>query len=157
MQGQEAVVISLGNSQNAFALILGAKRTRPRDICEVGTRNILSCIAADGAIPLIVVSAFGVGETRAQAPFVFKLFFRLVLREQMADKEKQDAALKASRANWVIVQPVALTDKPATGRWRVAADGTYGRAEVSRADLAAYITSLLTAGHKGHATMTFSG
>ncbi|SEN91521.1 hypothetical protein SAMN04488003_1701 [Loktanella fryxellensis] len=46
---------------------------------------------------------------------MFRIFYRLFLREQMADKEKQDAVLKASEANYTLIQPVALTDKPGTG------------------------------------------
>ena len=38
----DAAVVALGNSQNAFALLSGARRTTPRDICEAGTCNILA-------------------------------------------------------------------------------------------------------------------
>ncbi len=37
-----------------------------------------------------------------------------VLREHMADKEKQEALVKASRLDWTLVQPVGLTDGPPT-------------------------------------------
>ena len=47
---------------------------------------------------LIVVSAFGIGATRHKLPFLFKLFYRPFLREQMADREKQEAVLRASGA-----------------------------------------------------------
>jgi len=155
--GQEAVVITLGNSQNAFGLLFGARRTTPRDVCEVGTRNILSGLPPGSQVPLIVVSAFGIGETRAKLPFMFKLFYRLFLREQMADKAKQEAVLGASGAAYVVVQPVALTDKAPTGAWTAAHDGTLGQSEVSRGDLAAFLLSLLDSGsHRGQ-TITFSG
>ena len=155
--GQEAVVITLGNSQNAFGLLFGARRTTPRDVCEVGTRNILSGLPPGSQVPLIVVSAFGIGETRAKLPFMFKLFYRLFLREQMADKAKQEAVLMASGAACVVVQPVALTDKAPTGAWTAAHDGTLGQSEVSRGDLAAFLLSVLDSGsHRGQ-TITFSG
>jgi len=155
--GQEAVVITLGNSQNAFGLLFGARRTTPRDVCEVGTRNILSGLPPGSQVPLIVVSAFGIGETRAKLPFMFKLFYRLFLREQMADKAKQEAVLMASGAACVVVQPVALTDKAPTGTWTAAHDGTLGQSEVSRGDLAAFLLSVLDSGsHRGQ-TITFSG
>ncbi len=157
LAGQEAVVITLGNSQNAFGLLFGARRTTPRDICEVGTRNILSGLPPGSQVPLIVVSAFGIGETRDKLPFMFKLFYRLFLREQMADKERQEAVLRASGATFVIVQPVALTDKAPTGEWTATSDGTLGQSEVSRGDLAAFLLSVLESGsHRGQ-TITFSG
>jgi uncharacterized protein YbjT (DUF2867 family) len=157
LAGQEAVVITLGNSQNAFGLLFGARRTTPRDICEVGTRNILTALPQDSRIPIIVVSAFGIGETRDKLPFMFKLFYRLFLREQMADKEKQEAALRASGSNYVIVQPVALTDKSPTGTWTATRDGALGQSEVSRGDLAAFLLSVLEGSSQSGETITFSG
>lgn len=155
LKGQEAVVVTLGNSQNAYGRMLGARRTTPRDVCEVGTRHILSALPA--GVPMMVVSAFGVGDTRAKLPLMFKLFYRLVLREQIADKERQDALLKASGTDFVLIQPVALTDKPPTGKWTATTDGTLGKSEVSRSDLAAFILSLLTDQRPSRATITFSG
>lgn len=155
--GQEAVVISLGNSQNPFALLFGVRRTTARSICETGTRHILSGLPQGSKVPLIVVSAFGIGETRPKLPFLFKLFYRLFLREQMADKERQEAVLRASSARWVIIQPVALTDKQPTGQWTATRDGTLGKAEVSRADLAAFLLSVLEDGKDTGGTVSLSG
>ncbi|MBC7740488.1 MAG: NAD(P)H-binding protein [Candidatus Saccharibacteria bacterium] len=155
--GQEAVVITLGNSQNAFGLLFGARRTTPRDVCAVGTHNILSGLSPGIQVPLIVVSAFGIGETRDKLPFMFKLFYRLFLREQMADKEKQEAVLKASGAAHVIVQPVALTDKAPTGIWTATRDGTLGQSDVSRGDLAGFLLSVLESGSQSGETISFSG
>ncbi len=157
LSGQDAVVIGLGNSQSPFALMFGARRTTPRDICEVGTRNILSALGPGSDATVIVVGAFGTGDTREKLPFMFKLFYRLVLREQMADKEQQDAVLKSSKANYLLVQPVALTDQPATGGWTETLDGTFGKSEVSRGDLAQFILSRLADGRAGRHTITFSG
>jgi len=56
--GHDAAVVSLGNSQNPFALLLGARRTTPPNICEVGTRNIIAAIDPTSPARLIVVTAF---------------------------------------------------------------------------------------------------
>jgi len=159
LSGQDAVVISLGNSQNAFALRFGARRTTARDICEAGTRNILQSLPAGSPVPVVVVGAFGTGDTRQNLPFMFKLFYQLFLREQMADKEKQDLVLKTSDAHYSLIQPVALTDRPGLGTWTASRDGTFGKSEVSRDDLAAFILSRLVVGDgapRGE-TITFSG
>jgi putative NADH-flavin reductase len=155
--GQDAIVIALGNSQNAFALLLCARCTTPRDVCKVGTRNILDALADTAEIPVVVVGAFGSGDTRAHLPFAFKLFYKPFLREQMADKEWQDAILKASTARYTLIQPVALTDKPAMGTWTTSRDGAYGKAEVSRADLAAFIMESLARGDAPGGTIASSG
>lgn len=157
VQGQEAIVVSLGNSQNAFGLLLGARRTTPRTICETGTRNILDSLSEGLHLPMVVISAFGVGDTRDKLPFMFKLFYRLFLREQIADKERQDALLNASKANFVMIQPAALTDAPATGKWTASRDGSLGKSEVSRSDLADFIVSELEHPQHTRQTITFSG
>jgi hypothetical protein len=126
-------------------------------VCEVGTRNILAALPRDRDIPVIVVGAFGTGDTAKNLPFMFKIFYRLFLREQMADKEKQDLVLKASTANYTLIQPVALTDKPGTGSWTASLDGSYGKTEVSRADLAAFIVQRLKDSGDRSETITFSG
>ena len=155
--GHDAVIVSLGNSQNAFALALGARRTTPANICEVGTRHIVAAMQSAGVRRLVVVSAFGVGETRPQLPFAFWLFYRTVLREQMADKERQEVLVKSSGLDWTLVQPVALTDRPATHAWLADTGGVIRRSEVSRADLAAFLLSLLAGQGACRATITLSG
>jgi uncharacterized protein YbjT (DUF2867 family) len=65
--------------------------------------------------------------------------------------------VKASGLDWTLAQPVALTDRPATGEWSASETGIVRRAEISSADLAAYLVSELTgAGHLSK-TMTISG
>jgi uncharacterized protein YbjT (DUF2867 family) len=109
VKGAVAVVVSLGNSQNPFAMAA--------NICEIGTRNVVEAMREGGVRRLIVITAFGVGDTRDLPSGMTKLFFRLLLKEHMADKEKQENLVKASGLDWTLVQPVALTDRPATGQW----------------------------------------
>jgi len=155
LAGQEAVVIILGNSQNAFALLFGARRTTPRTICEVGTRNILAVLPE--GVRVIVVGAFGTGDTARNRPLMFNLFFKLFLREQMADKERQDQVLRSWGGRYTLIQPVALTDKPGTGKWTASLDGSFDKPEVSRHDLAEFIVSRLNDGDDPGGTVTFSG
>jgi uncharacterized protein YbjT (DUF2867 family) len=155
--GHDAVVISLGNSQDPFALMLGARRTTPANICEVGTSNVLAASQSNGIRRLVVVSAFGIGDTRSRASFMNKLFFRFVLREHMADKERQEAAVKLSALDWTLVHPVALVDKPILGRWTASVDGETGGAMIARADLAAFIVKELASPEHLRMTVTVSG
>jgi uncharacterized protein YbjT (DUF2867 family) len=155
--GHDAVVVSLGNSQDPFAKMFGAKRTTPANICEVGTRHIMAAMAPCGIRRLVLVSAFGVGDTRARASLLNRLFFRLVLREHMADKELQEAAVKASAADWTLVQPVALVDKPILGQWTASNVAAIGGSMISRTDLAAFIAQELARPQHLGMTVTLSG
>jgi hypothetical protein len=157
MPGHEAVIVSLGNSQNPFALMLRARRTTPNNVCEIGTRHIVAAMQANRISRLLVVSAFGVGDTRAQLPFAFKLFYRTLLREQMADKERQEPVVKASGLDWTLVQPVGLNDKPAAGQWLADTAGRIRRPEMSRADVAAFLVTLVAGREYVGRTVALSG
>ena len=113
--GQDGVVVSLGNSQNAVAMRLGAKRHTPTDVCEVGTRHIIGAMQAASVARLVCVTAFGVGDTRDILPPMYRLFYRLLLSEHMADKENQERLVKASGLDWTLVQPVGLRRRPGDG------------------------------------------
>ena len=155
--GQDAVVVSLGNAQGSIGLMFGAKRTTPRDVCEVGTRNIVAAMQAAGVTRMVCVTAYGVGDTRDRLPLMYKLFYRLLLREQIADKEAQEKVVKASGLDWTLVQPVGLNDAPGAGTWLASTSGETRTHMVSRADLAAFIaTELAGRAHVGQ-TVSFSG
>lgn len=155
--GQDAVVVALGNSQNPFAMLLGAKRTTPANICEAGTANVIAAMQTASVRRLVCVTSFGVGETREKLPLVWKLFFRALLREQMQDKERQETVVRASGLDWTLVQPVGLDDTPATGAFLASRSGARRKAMISRADVAAFIAQEVTGpGHVGQ-TVTVSG
>lgn len=155
--GHDLVVVSLGNSQNPFAMMLGVRRTTPVNVCEIGTRNIIAAMQGAAIARLLVVSAFGIGDTRARLPFAFRLFYRTVLREHMADKEKQEAVVKASGLEWTLVQPVGLTDGPATYKWHADTGGVIRRQQMRRADVAAFLVSLVGDANYCRATVALSG
>jgi putative NADH-flavin reductase len=155
--GHDAVVVSLGSSQSPFRSLFGARRTTPRNICEAGTRVIVGAMRDAAVLRLVVVTAFGVGDTRDRAPLVAKIFFAVLLREQMADKEKQEAVVKASGLDWTLVQPVGLSDAPASGRPVVGTPGGMGKHRVSRADVAAVVLQALAEGKYVRQTVTVAG
>ncbi len=154
--GHDAVIVSLGNSQNPFAMALGARRTTTPDVCEVGTRNVIGAMQPAGVGRLLVVSAFGIGSQHA-LPLPLRLFYRTLLREHMADKEKQEILVKASSLDWTLVQPVGLTDGKPTGDWLADTNGKSRRQRISRADVAAFLTSLIDGRAYRHATVALSG
>ena len=99
--GHDAVIISLGNPQLPIAISLGARRTTPADICEMGTRNIVGALGPGSPVRIIAVTAFGVGDTRDKMSVTFKIVYKLLMRELMVDKEHQEAVLKASDLDYV--------------------------------------------------------
>jgi uncharacterized protein YbjT (DUF2867 family) len=157
MPGHDLVIVSLGNSQNPLAMMLGARRTTAANVCEIGTRNIIAAMQAEGVPRLLVVTAFGIGDMRKHLPLAFKLFYWTVLREHMADKEKQEVLVKKSGLDWTLVQPVGLTDGPATGKWLADTSGVIRKQQMNRADVAAFLLSLVGNEQYSRATVALSG
>ena len=128
--GADAVIVSLGVTP-------GKGATTPEDVCSRGTRTIVEAMNAAAIERLLIVTSYGVGDTRSRTPFVFSLFAKTILRGIMADKERQERDVRASGLRWTIVQPLGLTDGPATGHPYVATDGSRQTDRVSRADVGA--------------------
>lgn len=134
LAGADAVVVSLGNTAD-----------NPDYIVSQGTQVILDAIALQsGPRRLAVVSSLGVGESKDQVPFAFKMLMQTVLRKAIEDKERQEALVKASGLDWVIVRPGGLTDGPATGQYRAGLDPSISAGQVARADVAAFVLQQLT-------------
>ncbi len=157
LPGHDAVVISLGSRDLSPALMLGAKRTTPADVCEAGTRNIIAALGPNSRVRVIAVTAFGVGDTRGKMSFTFKLIANLLLRESMADKERQEAVLKATSLDYVLVQPVGLTDAPAVGDWVASTSGETRKMRISRKDVGAFIVGEIDAPRFHRQTVALSG
>lgn len=159
--GQDAVVVSLGDSLNPvvlkFGARLGVKRNTPPNICEVGTANIIAAMKTAAVERMVCITSYGVGDTRDRLSTVFKLWFRaLQLGEQLADKEQQEKLVKSSGLDWTLIQPVGLTDGAATGRWVESTTGDRRKRTVSRVDLADFVTQVLVGGRYVRETVVLS-
>lgn len=134
LQGADAAIVSLGNTAN-----------NPDDVVSQGTQVILDAIKTlGGPGRIIVVSSLGVGESKDQVPFAFKMLMKTVLKKPMEDKERQEAAVKASGLDWTIVRPGGLTNGPATGKYKSGLDAKITAGQVARADVAAFVLQQLT-------------
>lgn len=134
LQGADAAIVSLGNTAN-----------NPDYVVSQGTEVILDAVGQlGGPRRIIVVSSIGVGDSKDQVSFAFKMLMSTVLRKPMEDKERQEALVKASGLDWTIVRPGGLTDGPATGQYRAGVDPTISAGQVARADVAAFVLQQLT-------------
>ena len=134
LQGTDAVVVSLGNTDS-----------NPDYVVSQGTQVIVDAMKRLGQPKrIVIVSSMGVGESKDQVSFTFKMLMTTVLRKPMEDKERQEALVKASDLDWTIVRPGGLTDSPATGSYKSGLDPEIGAGQVSRADVAAFVLKQLT-------------
>lgn len=110
--GQDAVVVTLGIRENALLVrLLGSRRT-PIDVRSRGTRHLVEAMRRHGVPRLVVQTTYGAGDSWPGLSPSWKLIFSAVLRPQLADTERQEAIVRDSGLDWVLVRPVALVDGP---------------------------------------------
>jgi putative NADH-flavin reductase len=130
VSGQDAVLSALG---------IGARFT-PDAFMLRSVRNIERAMLAQGVQRLIVMSAFGVGETRRDAPLVPRLMYCTLLSAVFADKLAAESELRATQLEWTLAYPVLLTNGPRTGRYRAGERlELAGLPTISRADVAHFM------------------
>jgi len=139
VEGHDAVIITLGITENPVRVrLFGAAKT-PDDVRSAGTRNVISAMRKHGVRRLVVQSSYGVGETRGSLRWVERLFFGLLLKPQIADTEVQEIEVRESGVDWVLAQPVHLTDDESDAMPFASADGQVREWKISRKDVGRFL------------------
>jgi putative NADH-flavin reductase len=126
---------------DAVLSTLGRQRRGP-DICTDGIRTVLSTAAGGDPRRLIVLSNYGVADSRRRTAYVAVSW--LLERAVLRDKEQMEALIRDSDTDWTVVRAPVLTDGPRTGRCRTGTDLRLSfTAKVSRADLAEFMLTEL--------------
>jgi putative NADH-flavin reductase len=136
LSGREAVLSALGAG-------MGLRKV---SLLTEASRALVPAMTRSGVRRLVCISALGVGDSRGHGGFVFDRIFRpLLLSENYKDKGRQEAAIRASSLDWVIVRPAMLTDNPARGEVRAVTNlaGIHG-GKIARADVARFVVDQLT-------------
>ena len=130
LRGNEAAISALGTGKVMF----------PNRLQERSLGHIVPAMERMGVRRLVVMSAFGVGDTARDAPVVPRLLYATVLSAVFADKARGEAIVRASSLDWTIVYPVVLTEGPRTGTYRAGERlELHGMPTVSRADVAHFM------------------
>lgn len=137
MDGCDAVASALGTG-------MGRRKV---DLLTVATRALIAAMTRNDVRRLICISALGVGDSRGHGGFVFdRLFQPLLLSQAYKDKNRQEAAIRVTSLDWVIVRPARLTDDQARGSVRAVTNlASINGGKVARADVARFAVDQLTA------------
>ena len=136
VEGQQAVLCALGTDAKG-----------PTTLYSVGARNIIKAMEDLGVRRLVMVSNFAVMSEKAGDLVGRAMLFmaRIYLRKILPDQRQALEEVRQSHLEWVVVRPMALTDAPRTGRYRVALDGIPGGGRrISRADVADFMLNQLS-------------
>lgn len=138
LQGQEAVVSALGTPASPF---------REVSLLSSATRSLVRAMRAENVSRLVAITGIGAGDSRGHGGFLFdRLIFPLLLRHVYADKDRQEAIVRDSGLDWVLVRPAVLNDKPSRGNLRAVTDlSEVHGGTISRADVANFVLDQLLA------------
>jgi putative NADH-flavin reductase len=136
LNGCDAVVSALGTGMGM----------REVELLTVATRALVAAMTRAGVRRLICISALGVGDSRNHGGFVFdRLFQPLLLGPAYKDKDRQEAAIRASSLDWVLVRPAQLTNGAPRGNISATTDLTSVHGgKIARADVAQFVVEQLT-------------
>jgi uncharacterized protein YbjT (DUF2867 family) len=129
LRGSEAVLCALGPGRNLRS-----------NIASRAARALIPAAHEAGVRRVVVLSAFGVGETLPHYKIPMRTAVRLVMANLFRDKGVADDLLRSSDLDWTLVYPTVLTNGPATGSYTVLGDisGRIG-GRISRADVADFM------------------
>jgi putative NADH-flavin reductase len=135
LEDVDAVIQTLGVDISARAIF---ERTT---LFSQSTRILVDGMKAAGVKRLIAVTGLGAGDSRGHGGLLYDaVVFPLLLKRVYDDKDVQEWIIRSSGLDWTIVRPGLLTDRPATGAYRVltaSKDWRFGR--ISRADVADFL------------------
>lgn len=137
VQQQDAVISSLGTKKIGL---------EPVTVLSEGTKNLLQAMERHSVKRLICITGLGAGDSKGHGGLLYdKLILSVILRRIYDDKDRQEAEIRQSNLDWVIVRPGILTNHPAKGNYRVLTDLTGVMAgKISRADVAAFVLQQIT-------------
>jgi len=130
---------------DAVLTALGARTLGKSDILETGVRNILAGMAAHGVRRVIALGAAGAGgdatiHQGAATRLLQRLISATILREPFRSQREQEQLLAASPAEFTVVRPPRLLNRPAIGHYRVQEDALPpGGTTIPRADVADFM------------------
>jgi uncharacterized protein YbjT (DUF2867 family) len=133
VEGHDAVIITASfTSFRAF-------RDIPNYFSK-GTRHVIDAMKKHGVKKLVILSALGVGDSRALLPFIPRVIAAdFLLKQPFRDHDLQETMARESGLDWVVARPGRLTNGAAKRRYFKTAAIEAVPSSISRADVADFL------------------
>ena len=109
------------------------------------TRILVDAMKASGLKRLIAVTGLGAGDSRGHGGLLYDaVVFPLLLKRVYDDKDVQEWIIRSSGLDWTLARPGLLTNRTATGGYRVLTapkDWQFGT--ISRTDVAEFLVRVI--------------
>jgi putative NADH-flavin reductase len=138
LKGQDAVVSALGTPASPF---------REVTLLSTATRALVNAMKAEHVSRLVCITGMGAGDSAGHGGLLFdNVIFPLLLKKVYADKNRQEAIIRDSELDWILVRPSVLNDKPGRGSVRALTDlSDFHGGTISREDVATFVLDQLHA------------
>jgi putative NADH-flavin reductase len=141
LENKDAVISAIGVSG-------GFGKDKPTTLYSEGNRNVLHEMKKAGITRVFVISASAL-DVSPMVPFIIRLVIKYIvqklLKNMYQDLRRLETIIKKSDADWTIMRPPELTDKPLTGNYRIANNSFLKNGlKISRADLAHFMINNIT-------------
>jgi putative NADH-flavin reductase len=136
LKGQDAVVSSLGTPASPF---------REVTLLSTATLALVNAMKAEHVSRLVCITGMGAGDSAGHGGLLFdNVIFPLLLKKVYADKNRQEAIIRDSELDWILVRPSVLNDKPGRGSVRALTDlSDFHGGTISREDVATFVLDQL--------------
>ena len=133
VEGCEAVISALGTRNVTFV--------KKVTVNSESTCSLVGAMKTAGVSRLVCITGLGAGDSAGHGGFLYdRIVKAFIIRTIYHDKDRQEAVVRSSGLDWVIVRPSVLNDKPASGRIRAFTDLTgFNGGTIPRADVAAFV------------------
>ncbi len=110
-------------------------------VTSTATRALVSAMKLEQVSRLVCITGIGAGDSAGHGGFLFdNLIFPLLLRKVYADKNRQEAIIRDSGLDWVLVRPSILNNKPSRNTIRALTDlSGFQGGTISREDVAKFV------------------
>lgn len=155
LEGAEAVVVTLGISDNPLLVRLRGARSTADDVRSRGTRHVVAAMREHGARRLVVLSTYGIGDSAAGLSPSMRVIVAGLLAPQFRDHAAQEEVVTTSGLDWTIARPVNLVDED---RPPVVADAAMRTVsmKVGRSQVAQQLARWASGAEDLHATIALS-
>ena len=138
LEGCEGVISALGTAMSPFKEVT---------LLSDATSTLVQAMKQQSVRRLVCITGMGAGDSRGHGGFLYDtVLLPVLLRNVYADKDRQEAIIRESGLDWIIVRPTFLNDKPSTGLIQAVTDLTgINGGSIPRGDVASFAVAQLTA------------
>jgi putative NADH-flavin reductase len=143
----EADVREVIKGTDAVISLLGQDKQSDPWLQTQAIQHIIQAMQQEGVMRVISLTHFGVAASAEDEPGlldkVMRYGMRLLIPKVYHDGIAHADYLQAANLRWTIVRAPILTDEPERGYYRIGSIGVNSGHQISRADLSAFLLTLL--------------